>query len=73
MSVLVRWMEMPKNCNKCPLKNWCYKDHVEEVLIVGRPVWCPVVEFREPCPSAKQCHRHQWIHDLLDKILNEEE
>ena len=63
MSVLVKGMEMPKNCKRCKFFKWsnlhqtaacarydfepCFKDHSMEYL-KKRPDWCPLVDIPAP-------------------------
>lgn len=59
MSVVVRGMEMPENCLKCPMQfgGWCYVSPpeidervaptVDEAVEKGKPDWCPLVEVPE--------------------------
>lgn len=57
MSVVVRGMEMPENCLKCPMQfgGWCYAappeidervaPTVDEAVEKGKPEWCPLVDL----------------------------
>lgn len=48
MNVLVKGMEMPKNCVDCPLEHWgeCYIEN-RPVESIDRPEWCPLEEVKE--------------------------
>ena len=61
MSVLIKGMNMPENCIKCPMQfgGMCYvmpaevdesrvAPTVEEAWKQGKPDWCPLVEVPEP-------------------------
>ena len=41
MSVLVKGMEMPKNCGGCPLRASC----VHRIYLEYRPDYCPLIEI----------------------------
>ena len=48
MSILIKGMEMPKNCSDCRLMadGWCYSvglEQREKISTVKRPTWCPLV------------------------------
>ena len=57
MSVLIKGMEMPKDCPYCPLAHWNLKNEftgceivkkyfsTEEMYADGRPDFCPLVEL----------------------------
>ena len=57
MSVIVKGMEMPENCLKCPMQfgGWCYAappeidervaPTVDEAVEKGKPEWCPLVDL----------------------------
>ena len=53
MSVLIKDMEMPKNCDECPCyyetegawQNECQVLREERAISEGRPSWCPLVEI----------------------------
>ena len=53
MSVLIKDMEMPKNCDECPCyyetegawQNECQVLREECAISEGRPSWCPLVEI----------------------------
>ena len=47
MSVLMRGVQMPKNCEECNFKGECrnYWEKIREAYI--RPSWCPLVEIAE--------------------------
>lgn len=60
MSVVVRGMEMPENCIKCPMQfgGMCYVQPtwVDEARVAptvddawkqGRPKWCPLFEVKD--------------------------
>ena len=60
MSILIKGMEMPENCIKCPMQfgGMCYvmpaevdesrvAPTVEEALKQGKPDWCPLIEIHE--------------------------
>ena len=56
MSILVKGMEMPKDCPYCPLAHWNFKGEftgceikkkyfsTEELYTDGKPDFCPLVE-----------------------------
>ena len=58
MSVIVKGMEMPKKCDKCPMcayhwnngQIWCevadakLADNFTALMSTERPDWCPLVE-----------------------------
>ena len=47
MSVLMRGVQMPKNCEECNFKGECrnYWEKIREAYT--RPSWCPLVEVAE--------------------------
>ena len=47
MGVLMRGVNMPKNCEECNFKGECrnYWEKIREVYT--RPSWCPLVEVAE--------------------------
>ena len=57
MSIVVRGMEMPENCLKCPMQfgGWCFvappeidervAPTVDEAVEKGKPEWCPLVDL----------------------------
>ena len=53
MSVLIKGMEMPKNCGECPCyyeTEGCWRDecqvlHKEYKASECRPSWCPLIEI----------------------------
>lgn len=61
MSVIVKGMEMPKDCRECRMmeyhertgKTWCkpadglLADTYRPIMYDGRPDWCPLVELPE--------------------------
>lgn len=63
MSILIKGMEMPKNCNECKFGTWsnlhqtaackrhdfepCFKDHSREYM-EKRADFCPLVEVPTP-------------------------
>ena len=65
MSVIVKGMEMPKDCRECRMmeyhertgKTWCkpadglLADTYRPIMYDGRPDWCPLVEI----PSCDSC------------------
>lgn len=42
MSILIRDMEMPKNCGACPLRASC----IYRIYLERRPDYCPLVEVQ---------------------------
>ena len=47
MSVLMRGVQMPKNCEECNFKGEC-RDYWEKIReAYTRPSWCPLVEVAE--------------------------
>jgi hypothetical protein len=68
MSVLIKTMEMPKNCGECQFchtenfTQWCFPTGQEDVSYDSIPKWCPLDEQKTgwiPCnerlPSAEDC------------------
>lgn len=60
MSIVVRGMQMPENCLKCPMQfggfcfvqpEWVDEARVApspgEAVIQGRPEWCPLFELKD--------------------------
>lgn len=47
MGVLMRGVQMPKNCEECNFKGECrnYWDKIREAYT--RPSWCPLVEVAD--------------------------
>ena len=57
MSILIKGMEMPKDCPYCPLAHWNFKNEftgceivkkyfsTEEMYADGKPDFCPLVEI----------------------------
>jgi hypothetical protein len=61
MSVLLKGMEMPKDCWECPMqvyyssgKTWCKSadmiiaEDYKPIPFDGKPKWCPLVEVSTP-------------------------
>ena len=58
MSIMIKGIEMPKNCYECPCSYWTEGVHHDFCQVVGydsnierqnnRPSWCPLIEDREP-------------------------
>ena len=61
MSVLIKGMEMPKDCRDCPMEmfyscgdtrcrvtNKLLAWDYEAIPFIGRPDWCPIVEVPAP-------------------------
>ena len=47
MSVLMRGVDMPKNCEECNFKGEC-RDYWEKIReAYTRPSWCPLVEVTD--------------------------
>ena len=56
-SIIVKGMQIPENCIKCPLQfgGWCYvappeidervAPTVDEAVEQGKPEWCPLVDL----------------------------
>ena len=46
MAVLIRGMEIPKNCVECRLGvyDWCVINNRERTESEDRPTWCPLVK-----------------------------
>ena len=64
MSVLIRGMEIPRNCFECRFQDmeFChaYHDHSgdaeyipDDILDVSRPDWCPLIEVPTPLGGAR--------------------
>lgn len=57
MAILIKGMEMPKNCNACLFDNgvYCMVYEPSEDMIYdiadGKPDWCPLIEIPEPKAS----------------------
>jgi len=70
MNVLIKDMEMPKNCGACPLKASC----VHRIYLERRPDYCPLVPVPDHgrCVDADEVKRIVQEHDYLlrDPILN---
>ena len=49
MNILIKGMEMPKNCDDCFLDYYCEKcEHIDGYQMTGgRPYNCPLVEQEE--------------------------
>ena len=52
MSVLIKDMQMPKNCSECPLSlsgKYCriHKTYTTFIKIPARPAYCPIVGLPE--------------------------
>ena len=70
MSILIKGMEMPKNCDSCPCyyetegawRNECEVLQREHYITDERPDWCPLV----PVPE----HGDLIDRDALSKSLN---
>ena len=51
MSILIKGMEMPQNCDNCLFDNsiWCLLNPKSADMIYdiadGRPKWCPLIEI----------------------------
>lgn len=69
MSVLMRGVEMPKNCEECNFKGECrqYWNKVREAYT--RPSWCPLVEVADTpqtdCPKMTE----EEFDTMLAKVL----
>lgn len=54
MSILIKGMEMPKNCDKCGFQsasrfcNAMSYNFCERTDDIGRPDWCPLIEVHTP-------------------------
>ena len=53
MSILIKGMEMPKDCNKCPMtvEGYCRiigYPNGDAINNRYKPLWCPLVEVRTP-------------------------
>ena len=59
MSVLMRGVQMPKNCEECNFKGEC-RDYWEKIReAYTRPSWCPLVEVAEQTePSGVRYSDH---------------
>lgn len=53
MSVIIKGMEMPKNCAECKFlcsenfKSWCHVTDRDDVYVDAVPDWCPLAELPE--------------------------
>ena len=70
MSVLMRGVQMPKNCEECNFKGECRNYWAKIREAYTRPSWCPLVEVAEQtepsiCDTCK--HRHDvWYSPNCD-------
>ena len=57
MNVLMRGVNMPKNCEECNFKGECrnYWDKIREAYT--RPSWCPLVEVADRKTEPKENER----------------
>lgn len=57
MSILIKGMKMPKNCDECGFEHRAYCFLVDTVIESnGRPDWCPLVEVSEKAVSpCEEC------------------
>ena len=57
MGVLMRGVDMPKNCEECNFKGECrdYWDKIREAYT--RPSWCPLVEVADRKTEPKENER----------------
>ena len=44
MSVYIKYFEIPKNCDECPLRDECEMS----ISLTKRPFDCPIIEIKEP-------------------------
>ena len=56
MGVLMRGVQMPKNCEECNFKGECrnYWDKIREAYT--RPSWCPLVEVADTPQTDYSCN-----------------
>ena len=58
MSVLIKNMEMPKNCGECQFchtenfKQWCCPTGREDIFYDAIPEWCPLEDLNLLCALA---------------------
>ena len=64
MSVLMRGVDMPKNCEECNFKGECrqYWEKIREVYT--RPSWCPLVEVSDS-EIPNNCEVKNYCDDCL--------
>ena len=79
MSILIKNMEMPKNCNECKFGAWsnlhqtaackrhdfdpCFKDHSREYM-EKRADFCPLVEI--PVPHGRLIDADKLMRDISE-------
>ena len=83
MSVLIKGMEMPKDCRECPMqtystktgKTWCLpadeilEDGYRSIQFYERPDWCPLVEVKTPhCRLIDADAVMETFADRLEKV-----
>lgn len=70
MSVLMRGVDMPKNCEECNFKGECrdYWDKIREAYT--RPSWCPLVKVADrktenssEFPNNSTCSKMEQVED----------
>ena len=61
MGVLMRGVQMPKNCEECNFKGECrnYWDKIREAYT--RPSWCPLVEVADTPQTEEICERCVYV------------
>lgn len=68
MGVYIKGMKMPKECGECPLyssiDDVCQFDQTDTYYDKKRPLWCPLVEVREP---------HEKLVEFIDVATFEDE
>ena len=69
MGVLMRGVDLPKNCEECNFKGEC-RDYWEKIReAYTRPSWCPLVEVVDPKIVGKHAGV-TIIDELFDKDIN---
>lgn len=74
MSILIKGMEIPKNCTECRFAcdGWCYAKEPTEPnsksLATGtRPSWCPLIEIP---PHGRLIDADAWIAKVREELLS---
>lgn len=68
MAVLIKGMEMPQNCDECPLNSTCgYSLHMPLYHIEKRHDDCPLIEVPEP-HDLEVPEPHGWLI-LADELI----
>ena len=74
MSILIRDMEMPESCYRCPMANDDFylcgatEKYLENDSEERRPDWCPLTEVKEP--HGDLVDRDKLMVDVMDSDLD---